>query len=351
MASFEEILAKLHDDARLVDDAMDTPITITNQRKFEVPNGYDLVLGYAGDVNSQVVSFRLPRNHEAHDLFLCKHKVLKWKNLTSGAEGTSTLTAAESSDNAIITTWEVPPEVMTQAGNVEVAFSLYDISENGIIAFSWNTPTFSGFKVENSFVHVGTTWAEGKMPAKNEILNVDTEGRQIVAPANYNKIFCNYGDIGTSKIFFAIDKNVRGIDISDATAAVDVNIKFGTETTQWMPIPRADNFKPYSENADKLIVCWDVPASITNNEYHYIGNISISLKFEVKDENNEPIKRWVSSAFTQLEIGPSLLTHTVIDIAERDENLVRELVEETVNEVIDEEIDEYFDEREFVVEA
>jgi hypothetical protein len=45
------------------------------------------------------------------------------------------------------------------------------------------------------------------------------------------------------------------------------------------------------------------------------------------------------------------LTNTVIDIAERDENLVREIVVETVDEIIDQEVDEYFDEHSFVVEA
>ena len=350
MASFEEILAKLHDDARLVDDAVDTPITVTNQRQFEVPNGYDLVLGYAGDVNSQIVTFKLPRKHESHDLYACAYKKLKWKNLASGAEGTSTLTAADPSEIAMTATWEVPPQAMTQAGNIEVAISLYDVSENGAIAFSWNTATFSGFKVGASFVHIGEYWDNGKMPAKNEILNVDTEGRQIVAPANYNKIICNYGDIGTSKVFFAIDKNIRGIDVSDEAAAMYVNVQFGTEVTEWMQIPK-DNFKPYSENADKVIACWDVPAKITNNNYGYIGNISISLKFEVKDGNGDITKRWVSSSFTQLTIGPSLLTNTVIDIAERNEDLVREMVAEAVDEVIDKEVDEYFDEHNFVVEA
>lgn len=350
MASFDEILASLHNDAILADDAVDTPITVTNQRQFEVPSDYDLVLGYAGDVNSQVVTFKLPRKHESHDLYACAYKKLKWKNLASGVEGTSTLTAADPSETAMIVTWEVPSQAMTQAGNIEVAISYYDISDNGAIAFSWNTATFSGFKVGASFVHVGEYWDNGKMPAKNEILNVNTEGRQIIAPVNYNNNICNYGDIGTSKVFFAIDKNIRGIDVFDDAAAVYVNVQFGTEVTEWMEIPK-DNFKPYSENADKAIACWDVPAKISNNNYGYIGNISISLKFEMEDGNGNITKRWVSSSFTQLSIGPSLLTNTVVDIAERNEDLIKEIVAESVDEIIDKEVGEYFDEHSFVVEA
>lgn len=135
MAGFDDILNSLHSNAILSDDEMKDvanlrPIIITSRRAFEVPNDYNLVLGCAGDVNSQIVTFRLPKYHEGHNLSQCDKRKIKWKNLTSGAEGDSdlvpkTTTAAETWD----VTWEVPPALMTAAGSIEVAITIYDIVE------------------------------------------------------------------------------------------------------------------------------------------------------------------------------------------------------------------------------
>jgi hypothetical protein len=80
------------------------------------------LLGYAGDVNSQLVTFTLPKKHENHDLSTCVNRKLSWKNLSSGAEGSSSLekttTTSETTWNV---TWEVPPEAMTHAGTIEIA--------------------------------------------------------------------------------------------------------------------------------------------------------------------------------------------------------------------------------------
>jgi hypothetical protein len=135
MANFDDILNTLHTNATLSDDEMKNttnlhPIVVTSRRAFEIPNDYNLVLGCAGDVNSQIVTFRLPKYHEGHDLSQCDKRKIKWKNLASGAEGDSdltkkTTTAAETWD----VTWEVPPALMTVAGNIEIAITIYDIVE------------------------------------------------------------------------------------------------------------------------------------------------------------------------------------------------------------------------------
>jgi hypothetical protein len=143
MANFDEILRNLHDSATLTDT--DGIITITPSRQFQVPADYNLTIGYAGDVNSQIITFKLPQSHEGHSLFNCINKKIKWKNLTSGTEGFSTLINSKAADDGWTCQWEVPPEVMTQAGNLEVAIVLYDLAANGRIAFAWNTPSYKGF--------------------------------------------------------------------------------------------------------------------------------------------------------------------------------------------------------------
>jgi hypothetical protein len=69
MASFDEILAKLHDNSLLKDT--DGVITITPTRQFKVPAEYNLTIAYSGDVNSQIITFKLPFTHEGHSLFDC----------------------------------------------------------------------------------------------------------------------------------------------------------------------------------------------------------------------------------------------------------------------------------------
>jgi len=46
------------------------------------------------------------------------------------------------------------------------------------------------------------SYGENYIPAKNEILIINTESRAIISPPGYNHIFCNYGDIGTSVVYF-----------------------------------------------------------------------------------------------------------------------------------------------------
>ena len=355
MANFDAILAGLHDNSEVSDDASQA-IEITKKRAFVVPADYDLVLGYVGDVNSQVVTFRLPYSHEAHCLHKCAHKVVKWKNLKSGAEGESELTpvtdtAAEPSWEG---TWAVPPEAMTGAGTVEVSFSLYDVAdgENAdevLIAFSWNTPTFSGFSVGEGFGDVGDIWEQGGwLPAKNEILNVNVDNRTIVEPPKFNTIVANYGDVGTSKVFFTIDKYVRGMDILSSQTHVCINYSLGGVITQGTDkiendISHKRIYKTDSKSkSEKVLLIWDIPSNITLNTEGYVGPITISIElFQVAED--KITKRWVSSNYSRLTIGQSLLQTDAISVVQRNEQIVRELVGT--------EIDNYMDNTYFVTDT
>jgi hypothetical protein len=87
MANFTDILKELHVSSEVSDDITTASniIVITPERKFNAPSEFNLVLGYAGDINSQVVTFAIPTSHESHALELCGNKKILWKNLTSGA--------------------------------------------------------------------------------------------------------------------------------------------------------------------------------------------------------------------------------------------------------------------------
>ena len=58
MANFDTILAGLHDESVLSDNyAENGYITIDESRNFKLPENYNTVLAYSGDVNSQIVTF------------------------------------------------------------------------------------------------------------------------------------------------------------------------------------------------------------------------------------------------------------------------------------------------------
>jgi hypothetical protein len=344
MASFDAILNNLHDNSQVRDDA-GQEIEITKKRTFVVPADYDLVLGYVGDVNSQAVTFRFPYTHETHCLYNCTYKVVKWKNLKSGAEGESKLIPSESAAEPSWTgVWEVPPEVMTGAGNVEVSFSLYDVSD-GLIAFAWNTPSFNGFSVGEGFGDVGDAWEKGEwLPAKNEILTVNIDTRTIIEPNKFNTVVANFGDMGTSKVFFVIDKRVRGMDIWNGPAAVCVNYSLGGTLTQKSDgtneITQKQLYKTDSESkTEKILLVWDLPKAITLNSMGYVGPITISIEVYIKNEKKEITKRWVSSSYSRLTIGQSLLQTDPISVVERNEEIIRELVNDEINDYMD---DTYF---------
>jgi hypothetical protein len=97
----------------------------------------------------------------------------------------------------------VPPEAMTAAGTLEIAISFYD-KKDGQIVFSWNTPTFKGFTIGESFNTVQSFWyGTGAPPETDEILKINTENKTIIVPPGYNTTVCNYGDIGTATLYFS----------------------------------------------------------------------------------------------------------------------------------------------------
>lgn len=342
MASFDELLQDLHGEGTTIstkDDAGQV-ITITSKRVFDVPKDYNLVLAYAGDVNSQIVTFELPLTHEGHELSLCTNKKVKWKNLSSGSEGNSVLIKKETLDTNWTAEWEVPPEAMTQAGKIEIAISLYDIKDNRI-AFSWNTPSFSGFSIGESFMEVGTYWEEnGYQPPKNEILTINVDTKTIIMPRGYNTIVANYGDIGTSKVYFEVPRYIGGMDVSSELTKISAVVAFNNKDVATDFDIIYSERKPMFGNEEKYLLCWNIPTNITCSNEYYIGIFSLSLKLEVLGENEMiPQKRWITSTFNKLSIGSSLIEQDITAYASREEDAVIQI------------IDKYLDNREFVIDG
>jgi hypothetical protein len=135
------MIKSLHDNKGSLDDdglSVDPKgvITIDNKRQFTLPANFNPVIGYEGDVNSQIITFDLPATVEGHKLTECKNKIIKWSNLQNGLEGRSKLEpVGEVTEGRQYLQWKVEPDVFVKAGTIQIAISFYDTDTAGKIAF------------------------------------------------------------------------------------------------------------------------------------------------------------------------------------------------------------------------
>ena len=360
--NFDAVLEQLstHEGSVTIMDSDET-IEITSQREFGAPSNYNFTLGYVGDVNSQIVTFKFPLAHEGHSLEKCAKKKLNWKNKKSGAEGVSNLIVLDSSENGWRAKWEVPPEAMTMAGIVEIGISISDVvidNNKEKVIFSWNTPSFSKFVVKESFNQSADVYDPNNvtLPARNEILVVDADNRSIIAPSEWNPTVCCYGDIGVSKLFFEVNRYIRGMDLLNFWAAgnqgteIKIGAAFLSSTAQDFRTSAVHSIYETieSKKSNKVLVSWDIPATISNNGQKYIGSFTIYFKVEEKDTAGNVVKRWTTQAFSNLKIGTSLLVNDLSDFVSREEDIVRDMIKEEMGESVIEQIDEYMDGTYFV---
>lgn len=346
MGTFDEMLASLHPNSEGVPNGADLkdaeasePIVINGLRQFEVPEGYNLTIAYEGDVNSQKITFKLPRTHEGHDLAGCGLKVIRWKNTSIKAEDSSNLNLIHTNATNIIVEWIVPPAAFVAAGNIEVAITFYDVL-NDSLAFSWNTASFSGFKVEKTLSQVGKI-PNDVAPAKNEVLYIDEENHNIVAPNGYNFVISAFGNRKTTKVYFQTTATVGGIPLINENTKVFVIVSLNGQNGTY-DIPSGNilpSFSTSEETGDGLVnFVWDVPTEITCNNMEYIGEFSIAIKIEYKNaqtkgktQTEDNTQVWKTVPFTKLTLAKSLFDSseellsddytTIVDAQEIDSSL------------------------------
>ena len=336
--TFEEMLAELHSDGLASLNESNDFIEVDLQRKFIVQENYDTVLAYEGDINSQIVSFKLPLKHEDHDLSSCNYKKIRWKNLASGTEGINSLTILEYDTANLFLQWVVPPEAFVKAGIIEISISFYDFDKSGNVGFAWNTPPFRGLSVGESSQQVGFDLFPDnpikKTPAKNEILFVDIESKNIVAPSDYNFTIGNYYDFGTVIVHFQIPRYVHGLDLLEAYATEkdtdgneyptgsvinivgnytknDVTKKF----QYFIPNEQIYSYASESSYGEGLVnFYWKLPQELLSEPDITDAIISISIVIggaetkKVTDKDGKTLiykipKMWSTNPFNRLKIG------------------------------------------------
>ena len=301
MVSFDEMIKDLHGgEGTLADDGLSVDpkgvITINDKRQFILPANFNPVIGYEGDVNSQIITFDLPATVEGHELTECENKIIKWSNLQNGLEGRSKLEpVGDVTEGRQYLQWKVEPDVFVKAGTIQIAISFYD-TDGEKIAFQWNTASFSGLSVAANASDIGFF-----EPAENEVLFISEETRRIVAPQGYNNVVCNYGDVGVSKIYFRTKRKIRGIDLLDSNTVVKIRCNLNGDIYVYNTPSENLKVTPYSTevaDVDGLVnIVWYVPAEITDNEQNYAGTFSIEVDFE------ESGKIWRTSTYNGFIIG------------------------------------------------
>lgn len=338
MPTFDDVLRELHNKEGVIMNDTDNLIEINSKRQFVVPSDYDLVIAYAGDVNSQIVTFKLPRFHEGHDLSKCGIKGIKWKNLSSNNEDWSVLSNTTIVDGDInnyqYLQWIVPPAAFTEAGNLEVSISLYDF-QGSRMAFAWNTATFSGFKVEKSLSSVGHSVNDIPQPASNQILRVVEETQSIVAPAGFNRVIGTYGSENTSYVYFQSSPSLGGINLMDEGTSINIIARLSGKTGQY-EIDKSNLEFEYAEgtNGENLVrFKWLVPNKIMVNSDQNTGTLSIALSIT----NNN--KTWKTNPFSQLQLNSTLIYSTDKVLSDEtynviDANVNKELTPVTVGGIV-----------------
>ena len=335
MAKFNEMLNSIHQSGSkngplAVDE--DIYIKIDKNRNFVYSEDFNLTIAYEGDVNSQVVTFTCPARVEGHDLSECANKRLRWCNLASGNEGSSVLNYRVEKDTLFLS-WEAPAEAFTVAGDLEVSITFSDY-QNGRLVFSWNTSTFKELKVGKTLdkvsdvINGNETELVNHMPARDEILIINVDTRQITEPKGYNYAFCNYGDSRTAVVYFQTRRYVRGIDLLDENTRLQVywklkdlsNVERGSDDIGTKKYLYAVELE--QRDSEGLVnIVWVPSPNLTRNQLHYHGPIEILLEISSGE------KVWRTNVFNKLQIGEYGFSSPVVDLPGEDSNRLNYIID------------------------
>lgn len=313
MATFDELIKEVHENGSLRDDIKEDKniILINEKRQFIPGESFDNIIAYEGDINSQIITFKCPRYQDKHDLCQCMYRELKWKNNTSGNEGTSVLkkstTPVDETSEYFYLRWEVPPEVCTHAGILEISICIQDLSTTtGGVLYSWNTSKYSGLTIGSSLESVGFN----PLPAKDEILMINRDTKAIVAPVGYNNTICNYGDVDTTEIYFLINQYLgkkKEINVMESKVTIYVTMNgFAGKDDRAMDITK-NYYVANTEdlrNTDLILIAWRVPVGITAGPGGP-GPLKVMLCFEHEG------KKWYSNTYSNLTVGENLFNGEV----------------------------------------
>jgi hypothetical protein len=145
-------------------------------------------------------------------------------------------------------------------------------------------------------------------PAKNEILFIDKDTKNIVAPQDYNNIICNYGDVGIANVYFLLNRYLGKNNNFDIYTEADIFVYViinGHRVADKISVKRLYTAEISERTKEGLVFLdWQVPPEITAGGYG-AHNFQISIECIKRNEKNVE-KRWFSNTYAGLKIGNSM---------------------------------------------
>jgi hypothetical protein len=140
-----DILANNHSQLADSTDATSHLILDGNTRQITAGSTFHSLIGTTDDINTNIITFRVPAQIEGHRVLDCQHKVVKWHNLISGEKGISGLYSEAGEDSSttldpntgeeiitksevLLLEWAVPNEALTTAGTVKISLCFISIT-------------------------------------------------------------------------------------------------------------------------------------------------------------------------------------------------------------------------------
>lgn len=275
-------------------------ITIDEKRQLTPPEGFNPIIAYAGDINSQIVSFLCPIEYDGHSLRDCSNHEIRWYNSGSGIGDTSELevvkTDIDSSSNQFVMHWAVPPEAVTKNGMLSVVITIYD-KVNGVIKYQWNTAPFKSLSVGETMENVDV-----KIPTTDKILTLNPYTRNITLPVGYNTTIAMQGDVGTTEVYIQAPRYIAGIDLCSQNTKVYINWTISTYENP--DLCEVKELYSQVEKDDLALILWKPHQTLINNSGQFSFEISIKEFDDVR--NIRTVKQWYSNTNTSLSIQRTL---------------------------------------------
>ena len=144
---------ELHSPVADVEDAI---IVNVETRDFTIDENFHRIIGVVDEHNSEVVSFKITRYVEHHDISECaEHKVF-WRNVDTQASGYYLLKKDKDihlsdDESAVILGWKIDKKVTAAAGNIEFALQILDYGSDLEVTYELNTRKGQGLEIVEGF--------------------------------------------------------------------------------------------------------------------------------------------------------------------------------------------------------
>lgn len=125
-----------------VSDTEEAIIVNVATRDFTLPKGFQPIIGVVGDKNSEVVSFKIDRYIDSHDISECAVHRVYWKNEEAGTKGhfdIEDIKLTETDENTVLLGWLIDDDVTASPGEISFSLRFEDYDEDGQCTYRWNT--------------------------------------------------------------------------------------------------------------------------------------------------------------------------------------------------------------------